>query len=160
MGGRIGPKFVLRIFLIEDYVLNYLRCHLAQRHFSPSYPATAFTHYSIFHNWRFKKSIPLISQVIQELYPLNRSLYKIDRYLYKNFPYLDIFHKGPVQYTHQINSNVAPSQASHVILPTQPLSDSRRTLRIYTDASKTNDRYSIAFYSPHNLEIQGQFQYL
>ena len=28
---------------------------------------------------------------------------------------------------------------------------------IYTDASKTNDRCSIAFHSPHHLEIQGQF---
>jgi len=42
MDGRIRPKFGLRVFLIKDYILKHLRWHLALRHFSPSYPATAF----------------------------------------------------------------------------------------------------------------------
>jgi len=82
----------------------------------------------------------------------------MDRNPYKNLiPYPEIFHEYPAQYTHRTNSNAAPSQVSHEIIPTQPLCNSRRSLHIHTDASKTNDRCLIAFYLPHNPEIQGQF---
>jgi len=45
---------------------------------------------------------------------------------------LEIFHEWPTPYTHQTNSNAAPSRVSHGILPNQPLCNSRKTLHIYT----------------------------
>ena len=88
---------------------------------------------------------------------MNGSLYKIDRYPYKNLHHLKIFHEWSAQYTHKTNSNAVPWQISNEILPVQSFCNSRRTLPIYTNASKNNDHSSTAFYLPHNPEIPGQF---
>jgi len=124
---NVLPLLLRSIHLAKQYVLRTV-----------SNSTNEFT--SLLFNFpylKIQKTISFVSRIILELKPLNHSSYIVDRYPYKN-------------------SNAASSQVSHKIRPTQPLCNSRRILHIYTNAPKTNDRCSIAFYSPHNPEIQSQ----
>jgi len=87
--------------------------------------------------------------------PLKNRFYKIDRYPYKNLPYFELFHEWPSQFLDQTNSNVPQAQNFNELILNQPVCESRTSLHIYTDASEINDRYSIAFHSPHHSEILG-----
>ena len=99
--------------------------------------------------------MPLLTQIIKEALPLKNRFYKIDRYPYKNLPNFEIFYEWPSQFLDQTNSNFPQTKNFNELILNQLVCESRTSLLIYTDASKTNDRCSIALHSPHHSENQG-----
>ena len=76
----------------------------------------------IVHNtWKCTKSMPLLSQIIKELYPRTTSVYSTDTYVYMNTPYLDIFHKLPSKFLRQSHHNEPAPQAIHNLIVDQSL---------------------------------------
>jgi len=144
---NVPPLTIRRFKLTYQYVVRKISKHNI---------SILIKYSKIYHTWRFKKKMPFISQIAKELLNLKTILTTVDRYEHKTLPYFEIFYQWPTQ-GHKLKENKNENQQAIISSFTELMhkltqEHQRKTLYAYTDASKTKEHCSAAFYIPDSTE--------